>query len=115
MEILHKSMGVLAQALPEAAFLSFDAENAFNSFSRQCMWEAVGTRVPTLLPTVRAMYAGGVKHLWFDGDGTAHDIESQCGADQGCPLSPPLFAVTVAPALEALHEELATIYSDADG
>ena len=61
---MHKALGVLAEARPEAAFLSFDASNAFNTISRRQVCQSVSAAVPVLGPMVCSMYgeAGG-SHL----------------------------------------------------
>ncbi len=67
--------------------LFLDFSNAFNSIDRDCMFEEVRARIPSLSAWVECCY-GSQPYLHF-GD---HIILSRCGVQQGDPLGPLLFA-----------------------
>ena len=109
MEKLHKTMTALAEVRPGAAFISFDARNAFNAMSRISLCQAVVARVPRLARVVESWYADATEHVRWDEDGEAGMIRAERGVDQGCPLSPAFFALAVAPVLEQLEGNLRSL------
>ena len=96
----------MAEALPGAALLAFDATNAFNSLPRQTVLNAVGRRAPSLLPVANAWLTRPTMHVFWDNSGTPMPVSAQTGVDLGCPLSPAFFAVGIADALARAHDRL---------
>ena len=66
-------------------------------------WE----RCPGLLPVARTVCRGSTRHYWPGAAGDdAAPVDATRGVDQGCPLSPALYAIGTASALETLLARL---------
>ena len=76
----------------EKVLLKIDAENAFNLVDRSTMFEQVRNVFPELSAFVEWCY-GSAPHL-FAGD---YLLSSEAGVQQGDPLGPLLFALTIHP------------------
>lgn len=105
-ELLHKKLTALADVRPGHVFVSLDAENAFNAVSRAEVLKRISVGVPGLSLAAATLYGQPTTHYWTDSDGQAHQVRAERGVDQGCPLSPGLFAVALAPALASLNARL---------
>ncbi|XP_029655348.1 uncharacterized protein LOC115229063 [Octopus sinensis] len=70
--------------------LKLDVKNAFNSLNRKHLLEVCKARIPSLLPFIFLSY--GNPSLLVAGDSF---ISSSCGVQQGDPLGPLLFALSV--------------------
>ncbi len=105
-EKLHKVITVLSELRPEAAFVKLDFKNAYNSVLRQAVHDGVRGRLPALGAIAATLCPELTSHWWFASDGCGRRIRSVRGVDQGCPLSPALFAIAIAPALEELRTQL---------
>lgn len=81
--------------------VKLDFTNAFNTLRRDCMLEAVASEVPELYRFVYASYA--VEPILDYGAGT---VRSREGPQQGDPLGPLEFCVTIQPLLKRLQSEL---------
>jgi hypothetical protein len=103
---VHKCITALTEACPTAAVLAFDASNAFNTLPRTQVLAAVRARAPALLPTVTAWLGRATTHTFWDSAGKGLPVHATTGVDQGCPLSPALFAIGIADALEVIHTRL---------
>ena len=105
-EQVHKALSALASAAPRDVALAFDAKNAYNSMSRGAIFSAVAARVPELLGPACQWLGRPTTHLFW-GDGlVAQDVHATRGVDQGCPLSPALFALGLAGSLDAIDARL---------
>ena len=81
--------------------LLLDFSNAFNSISRQVMFEEIHLRVPSLSAWMESCYScQPILHLGQD------TILSCCGIQQGDPLGPLGFALTLHPIFERIREEV---------
>ena len=89
--------------------LKFDCSNAFNIMPRQLILDAVQQRAPGLMPTVMAWLSQRTTHFYWGEGRTASPIHASRGVDQGCPLSPALFAIGIADALEYIQSSLVAL------
>ena len=82
--------------------LLLDFSNAFNSIDRGEMFGEVRSRIPGLSAWLEFCY-GSPSLLQFG----AHNIDSCCGVQQGDPLGPLRFALTLHPVIERLkHDDI---------
>ena len=92
---------------PGSVVAKLDFCNAFNSLHRDAMLTAVSSLVPEIYEFCFLSY-GSSSSLKF-GD---HLISSQEGAQQGDPLGPLLFSLTIHPILQSLSSDLVMGYLD---
>ncbi len=85
--------------------LTLDAANAFNSISRQAIFDNLAAQFPELLPFFRQFY-GSPAELWFWlDDGSVEVLFSARGTQQGDAAGPFLFCLGLHPVLQGLQEE----------
>ena len=95
------------QDLEQRCVVKLDVKNAFNTLRRDKMLQAIQTFTPALLPFVHSSYAAPSTLYW--GDKT---IQSMEGVQQGDPLRPLLFCLTIHPLVSQLESELNIWYLD---
>ena len=105
-EKMHKVLTVQAPMWETAAVLSFDAANAFNTIRRTKVRERLVETIPGLARACGWWYARATTHVYWDEAHRPHIVTAEEGVDQGCALSPALFAITIAPLLAKLEEVL---------
>ena len=88
----------------DVAILKLDFANAFNSVSRAPMLQAVADHIPDLLPWVSFCYSSAP--MLFAGDKI---LFSETGVQQGDPLGPFLFALTIHPLIKKIAEKFPDI------
>ena len=85
--------------------MKFDFQNAFNSLRRDKMLNAVKNVVPEIFEFVSSAYAR--PSFLFCGD---HTLLSSEGAQQGDPLGPLLFCITIHPLIQGLRSDFSVFY-----
>ena len=99
-EALAHAVRLALTADPEAALLTVDMANAFNTVNRSALFEAVQQRVPSLLAYVQWSYGAPTDlHIVGAPDGTA-PVQSRVGVRQGDTLAMLLFALVLQLILE---------------
>ena len=91
----------------EKAMLKVDFRNAFNSIRRDKMLKAVKWYVPNLLPFVSSAYSSPSILLWH-----GVRILSAEVIQQGDPISPMLFCLTIQELVSSLSSEFIVFYLD---
>ena len=105
-EHIHKAVAALSCCMPEAVVLKFDCANAFNTMPRQRILDAIQDRAPGLLPVAGSWLCQTTEHLFWGDGARSLPLRASVGVDQGCPLSPALFALGLAGTLSNIQEEL---------
>ena len=105
--VVHAARRYLDAMSEDRAFVKLDFTNAFNSIRRDSVFEAVAATCPDLLPYVLSSYATP-SNLWL-GDKI---ISSEEGVQQGDPLDPLLFCLTIHPLISGCNCEFVTGYLD---
>ena len=86
---------------PDDAMVKLDFKNAFNSIRRDKMLEAVQSLCPILYPFVHSAYASTSELQWGE-----RALQSAEGVQQGDPLGPLLFCLTLHQHCQRLRSEL---------
>ena len=101
---VHAARSFLSDMDPDAARVKLDFSNAFR---RDCMLEAVCAYAPTIYPLVHSAYAAPTLLRWGD-----RTISSAEGVQQGDPLGPLLFCLTLHNLSLQLKSDLCVLYLD---
>ena len=104
---VHAARTYLHHIQPGHLLLKVDFRNAFNCIRRDKMLHAVREQAPGIYDFVHSAYSQS--SLLFFGDNI---IESAEGVQQGDPLGPLLFSLTIHPILKMLKSELRIFYLD---
>ena len=104
---VHAARLYLANLNPGAALLKLDFKNAFNSIRRDKMLLAVLDLCPSLFRFVHSAYASTSSLFW--GTELIHSAE---GVQQGDPLGPLLFCLSIHSLISGLQSELCFFYLD---
>ena len=103
----HATRLFLQNMPPGHLLLKLDFKNAFNTLRRDKMLESVKEVAPELFTFIHAAY--GQPSLLFCGDCV---LESAEGVQQGDPLGPLLFCLTIQPLILKLRSEFSVFYLD---
>ena len=104
---VHAARQYLHSLPPDMLLLKLDFSNAFNSIRRDKMLLAVKKLVPELYPLVHSAYSSPSSLFWGD-----KIILSAEGVQQGDPLGPLLFCLTLHNLISELTSELILGYLD---
>jgi len=104
---VHATRRYIQLAEDDHIVVKLDFSNAFNCLRRDCMLEAVYREIPEIYNFCHLSYASS-SYLSF-GD---QIILSEEGSQQGDPLGPLLFSLTVNPILSSILSDLALGYLD---
>jgi len=104
---IHAARRFLDQAGDDEIMVKIDFRNAFNSLHRKQMLETVDQLVPEISHFVRSGYSS-TSALRFG----QFTLDSAEGVQQGDPLGPLLFCLTIQPILSSLSSNLAIGYLD---
>ena len=104
---VHAVRRFLSSMTDECVLVKLDFANAFNSLRRDKILEAVYRDVPEIYNFCHSAYSG--TSLLQYGEWL---IESQEGVQQGDPIGPLLFCLTIQPLLNALNSSLKVGYLD---
>ena len=104
---VHATRLFLSNLQPGQAILKLDFQNAFNCIRRDKMLQAVSSLAPELAPFVHAAYSEPSTLFW--GETTLMSSE---GVQQGDPLRPLLFCLTIHKLTSQLGSEFCLFYLD---
>ena len=104
---VHAARLYLHDLDPSKAVLKLDFKNAFNTIRRDKMLEAVQKLAPGLFPFVHSAYSSTSTLFWAD-----NTLQSAEGVQQGDPLGPLLFCLTIHELGSQLESELCLFYLD---
>ena len=103
--IIHASSLKLASSTPrECCCLLLDFSNAFNNISREAMFREIRQHIPSLSAWMESCYS--CQPLLLLGNDS---IRSCCGVQQGDPLGPLGFALTLHPLVKTLEAEVSNL------
>ena len=105
--VVHAFRMYLHHLRPDNAILKLDFSNAFNSICRNIMLKAVEDLAPELLRFVHSIYSASSTLFWED-----ECLLSCEGVQQGDPLGPLLFCLTLHQLSLQLRSELCLFYLD---
>jgi hypothetical protein len=88
-------------------FLKIDVKNAFNSVERDSLLLMVNKKIPLIYPYLWQCYSSP-SYLIYNGS----LIYSQVGCQQGDPLGPAIFSLSIHPTIERLSSHLNVWYLD---
>ena len=103
----HSARKFLSFPSADSVLIKIDFKNAFNTIRRDCILESVRVRIPDIFNFCKLAY-GDASYLSFRGT----EILSQEGCQQGDPLGPLLFSLTLHPIIESLQSDLVLGYLD---
>ena len=104
---VHASRIFLHNLQPQQLILKLDFRNAFNCLHRDKMHTAVREKVPGLFPLIHSVYSS--PSCLFFGESILQSAE---GVQQGDPLGPLLFCLTIHDMLQQVNCEFGVFYLD---
>ncbi|HSN24572.1 MAG TPA: reverse transcriptase domain-containing protein, partial [Methylomicrobium sp.] len=105
--VVHATRRFMAEMSSGEVVVKLDFSNAFNCLRRDVMLKSVADELPFLYRFCRLAYGNGTALLF--GNQTLWSLE---GVQQGDPLGPLLFCLTIQPLLRSLSSELVVAYMD---
>lgn len=104
---VHAARRYLNSLQPDYVLLKLDFANAFNCIRRDKMLSKVGELAPELLPFVHSAYSTPSTLFWGE-----TPLQSSEGVQQGDPLGPLLFCLSIHHLTEQLTSEFVVFYLD---
>ena len=104
---VHASRVYLNHLPSQKAILKVDFRNAFNSLRRDKMLDAIKEFIPELLPFISSAYSAPSVLLW-----EGEQILSSEGIQQGDPIGPLLFCISIHKLVSSLTSEFKVFYLD---
>ena len=104
---VHATQIYLHNLQPQHLILKLDFRNAFNCLHRDKMLTVVRERVPEIFPFIHSAYSN--PSCLFVGESI---LQSSEGVQQGDPLGPLLFSLTIHEMLQQLKGEFGVFYLD---
>ena len=104
---VHATRRYLQEMPKENLVAKLDFRNAFNSLMRNQMLDAIARVAPEIYSFCHSAYS--VNSILSFGD---HEVVSSEGPQQGDPLGPLMFSITIQPILDKLNSELVIGYLD---
>jgi hypothetical protein len=105
--VVHATRSFMSNTKETQVLLKLDFKNAFNTISRDKMLWEVREHIPQYYSFVWQMYRNSSKLQFGE-----FSLLSQSGAQQGCPLGPLLFCLTIRNLSSSLHSPLNAWYLD---
>ena len=107
--IVHAVSNLLSSSSPSSCWtLMLDFTNAFNSVNREAMFVQIRQRIPSIAAWMESCYScQPILHFGQD------YVFSCCGVQQGDPLGPLDFALTLQPVIEKIKAEVPGLSLDA--
>ena len=107
-ETLQRLVRAATERDPRTTVLSVDGVGAYDHISRHSMLAAIAARpeLSDILPYAALFYGSPSTYLFYDAQGTAHEVRQGEGGEQGDPLMPALFALGQHAALTAVQARL---------
>jgi hypothetical protein len=105
--LAHAARRFLYSMKADEVFVKLDFSNAFNSIRRDAVLEATAQFAPALIPYISSSY-GSSSNLWYGKDLIASDE----GLQQGDPLGPLLFCLSIHKIVCAINTEFVSGYLD---
>lgn len=105
--VVHATRQFISKMAADDVVVKLDFTNAFNCLRRDIMLQTVAHELPSLYKFCHLAYSAGTKLRFGD-----HAIWSMEGVQQGDPLGPLLFCLTIQPLLRSLSSDLTAGYMD---
>ena len=105
---MHRLLSALAATRENSVICGLDLRDAFTSIYRHTVIAECNQADPRLGAVAEAWLGSDTEHVII-ADGVAEMVPQKVGLDQGCPLSPGLFAVGTAGALRRVRSAMQAV------
>ena len=104
---IHATRRFCSSMPSDHILVKLDFQNAFNSIHREAVLHAVANHIPALYPFCHLTYSSHTSLTFGDGF-----VSSEDGVQQGDPLGPLLFCLTIHPLLISLQSNFKVCFMD---
>ncbi len=113
---MHRLVCGYAATRQDKVVVSCDLSDAFSCISRRAVVKACRERAPKMAPIATSWCTEPSMHVVTDNaDAASSRVFMQTdGLDQGCPLSPALFCIAIAPVLDEVRAAMRAVDPDAE-